>query len=122
MIIKLISHSKCYVFNQTRVTLFGDGRLRSTILFIKGAGGEPRRTGDGRGTRDRKRKGGKWDLYDGGKQKRNSKRQLSLFVTAYHPVKEMNPTTFLDFHLPSPRLKAKFYLQENSKNKNSYLG
>ena len=35
MIIKLISHSKCYVFNQTRVTLFGDGRLRSTILFIK---------------------------------------------------------------------------------------
>ena len=38
MIIKLISHSKCYVFNQTRVTLFGDSRLRSTILFIKGGG------------------------------------------------------------------------------------
>ena len=38
MIIKLISHSKCYVFNQTRVTLFGDSRLRSAILFIKGGG------------------------------------------------------------------------------------
>ena len=91
-----------FLSKQTRVTLFREGRLRSTILFIKGGGqggGEPRRTGDGRGMRDRKRKGGKWDLYGGGKQKRNSKRQLSLFVTAYHPVKEMNPTTFLDFHL-----------------------
>ena len=27
------------------------------------------------------------------------KGKLSLFVTAYHPVKETNPTTFLDFHL-----------------------
>ena len=35
-----------------------------------------------RGTRDERRKGGKRDLYDGGK--------LSLFVTAYHPVKPNN--------------------------------
>ena len=27
------------------------------------------------------------------------KGKLSLIVTAYHPVKETNPTTFLDFHL-----------------------
>ena len=27
------------------------------------------------------------------------KGKLLLFVTAYHPVKETNPTTFLDFHL-----------------------
>ena len=27
------------------------------------------------------------------------KGKLSLFGTAYHPVKEKNPTTFLDFHL-----------------------
>ena len=49
MIIKLISHSKCYVFNQTRVTLFGDSRLRSTILFIKGGGqgGSPGEQGTG---------------------------------------------------------------------------
>ena len=27
------------------------------------------------------------------------KGKLSLIVTAHHPVKETNPTTFLDFHL-----------------------
>ena len=27
------------------------------------------------------------------------KGKLSLFVTGYHPVKETNPTTFLDYHL-----------------------
>ena len=27
------------------------------------------------------------------------KDKLSLFVTAYHPVKETNPTKFLDFYL-----------------------
>ena len=27
------------------------------------------------------------------------KGKLSLFITGYHPVKETNPTTFLDFHL-----------------------
>ena len=26
------------------------------------------------------------------------KGKLSLIVTAHHPVKETNPTTFLDFH------------------------
>ena len=39
------------------------------------------------------------------------------FVTAYHPVKETNPTTFLDFHLTSPRLKAKFYMLKDKKRK-----
>ena len=29
------------------------------------------------------------------------KGKLSLIVTAHHPVKETNPTTFLDFHLTS---------------------
>ena len=87
-----------FLSKQTQVTL-GQIKINNPVNKGRGAGGEPRRTGDGRGMRDRKRKGGKWDLYDGGKQKRNSKRQLSLFVTAYHPVKEMNPTTFLDFHL-----------------------
>ena len=33
----------------------------------------------------------------GGKE--NQKGKLSLFVTAYHPVKETNQTTFLDSHL-----------------------
>ena len=54
--------------------------------------GEVRETG-------KERAGSGISMIYGGKQKRNSKRQLSLFVTAYHPVKEMNPTTFLDFHL-----------------------
>ena len=50
------------------------------------------------------------------------KGKLSLFVTAYHPVKETNPTTFLDFHLTSRRRKAKFYMREKSKTENSYSG
>ena len=41
------------------------------------------------------------------------------FVTAYHPVKETNPTTSI---WRSPRLKAKFYMGEKSKNENSYSG
>ena len=37
-------------------------------------------------------------------------------------VKETNPTTFLDFHLSFPRLKAKFYTREKSKNENKCSG
>ena len=104
----------------------------------RGAGARENRggtgTGDGRG------KGRKRDLYDGGKLEKNSKTlaspadilrrvsrclrgrlqkgKLSLFVTAYHPVKETNPTTFLDFHLMSPRLKPNFYMEEKAKDEN----
>ena len=62
-------------------------------------GREPGRTGGGRGTGDGRRKGGKRDLYDGGKRERNSKRQAFVICYCLHPVKETNPTTFLDFHL-----------------------
>ena len=34
-----------------------------------------------------------------GSSREIQKGKLLLFVTAHHPVKEMNPTTFLDFHL-----------------------
>ena len=34
----------------------------------------------------------------GTRGREGQKGKLSLFVTAYHPVKETNPTTFLDFH------------------------
>ena len=71
--------------------------------------------GGGRSTGDGSRKGGNQDLYNGGKQERNSKGKLSLFVSAYHPVKETNPTTFLDIHLTSPRLKAKFYAKRQKR-------
>ena len=64
-----------------------------------GTGGEPGRTGGRRGMGDGRRKGGKWDLYDGGKRERNSKRQAFVICYCLHPVKEMDPTTFLDFHL-----------------------
>ena len=33
------------------------------------------------------------------KKAKFSKSKLSLFVDAYHPVKETTPTTFFDFHL-----------------------
>ena len=65
-----------------------------------GAGGrESGRTGGGRGTGDERRKGGRWDLYDGGKRERNSKSQAFFICYCLLPVKETNPTTFLDFHL-----------------------
>ena len=38
------------------------------------------------------------------------KGKLLLFVTAYHPVKETNPTTFLDFHLTFSEALSKIYV------------
>ena len=43
------------------------------------------------------------------------KGKLSLFVTAYHPIKETNPTTFLDSYLALSEARK-------VKNENSYLG
>ena len=37
-------------------------------------------------------------------------------------VKETNLTTFIDFHFTFPRLKAKFYTREKSKNENPCSG
>ena len=55
----------------------------------RGTGGrEPGRTGGGRGTGDGRRKGGRQDLYDGGKRERNSKGKLLFFVTAYFQSKK----------------------------------
>ena len=49
--------------------------MYSVTVKWRGTGGrEPGRTGGGRGTGDGRRKGGKRDLYDGGKRERNSKR------------------------------------------------
>ena len=89
----------------------------------RGSGGwDPRRTGSGRSMGDRRRKGGRWDLYDGGKWERNSKRQAFAICYCLLPVKETNPRTFLDFHLTCSELTAKFYTREMSKNENLCLG
>ena len=61
----------------------------------KTGGREPGRTGGGRGTGDGGRKGGRRDLYDGGKRERKSS---FFFCYCLLPVKETNPTTFVDFH------------------------
>ena len=63
----------------------------------RGAEAQENRGGRGRG--DGRRKGGRRDLYDGGKQERNSKRQAFVFCYCLLPVKKTNPITFLDFHL-----------------------
>ena len=58
----------------------------------EGQGGwEPGKTGVGRA----------WETGEkrAGRGREIKKGKLSLFVTAYHPVQETNPTTFLDFHL-----------------------
>ena len=44
--------------------------------------------------------------------------KLSLIVTAHHPVKETNPTTFLDFHLTfSEALNQNFNARKVKKRK-----
>ena len=46
------------------------------------------------------------------------KGKLSLIVTAHHPVKETNPTTFLDFHLTfSEALNQNFNARKVKKRK-----
>ena len=50
--------------------------------------------GGRRGTGDKRRKGGKLDLYDGGKRDR----QAFVICNCLHPVKETKLTKFLDSH------------------------
>ena len=97
-----------------------------------GTGGrEPGRTGGGRGTGDGRRKGGKRDLYDGGKRERNSKRQAFVICYCLHPVKGTNPTTFLDSHLTfseawskilyARRVKKRKFVHGMKKNQHCFL-
>ena len=65
--------------------------VSSEISGVGDRGREPGILWGWRGTGDGRRKGGK--------RERIQKGKLSLFVTAYHPVKETYPTTFFDFHL-----------------------
>ena len=56
-----------------------------------GTGGrEPGRTGGGRGTGGGRRKGGRRDLYDGGKRERNSKSQ-AVFLLLLTPSQRNEP-------------------------------
>ena len=94
-----------------------NNKTNEQSAFESGGGGgtggrEPGRTGGGRGTGDGRRKGGRRDLYDGGKRERNSKRQS----------KKRTQQRFLTSILRFPRLKAKFYKREKSKNENPCSG
>ena len=82
-----------FVFNYLGVDNAGqtaDNKHTGSMIFpffslasrVEGdRGADPGRTGGGRGIGDGRRKGGKRDLYDGGKRERNSKRQA--FVNCY---------------------------------------
>ena len=63
--------------------------VRRRNLVEGDRGWEPGRTGGGRGTGDGRRKGAR-EIQKG---------KRSLFITAYHPVKNTNPATFFDCHL-----------------------
>ena len=45
-----------------------------------------------------------------GSRREFQKGKLLLFVTAYHPVKETDPTTFLDFHSTFSEALSKIYM------------
>ena len=89
----------------------------------RGTGGrEPGRTGGGRGTGDGRRKGGRQDLYDGGKRERNSKRQAFAICYCLLPVKEINLRTFLDFHLTFSEAYSKILFTRKVKKRKFVLG
>ena len=60
---------------------------------------EPGRTGGGRGRETGEERAGSGISMMAGSGREIPKGKLSLIVTAHHPVKETNPTKFLDFHL-----------------------
>ena len=62
-------------------------------------GREPRKTGGRRVQESGEERVGSGISTMAGSRRELQKGKLSLLVTAYHPVKETNPTTFLDFHL-----------------------
>ena len=62
-------------------------------------GREPGRTGGGRVRETGEERAGSGISTMAVSGREIQKGKLSLFVNAYHPVKETNPTTFLDFHL-----------------------
>ena len=61
---------------------------------------------------------GSWISMMAGSGREIPKGKLSLIVTAHHPVKETNPTTFLDFHLTfSEALNQNFNARKVKKRK-----
>ena len=86
------------------------------------AGREPGGKGGGKGTEDGRRKGGRRDLYDGGKRERNSKRQAFSFCYCLLPVKETNPRTFLDFHSTFSEAYSKILYTRKVKKRKFVLG
>ena len=77
-------------------------KINSVECFEKwgGTGGGSQGKQGAGGYRSREKKGreaGSLRWQEAGENFQKGK--LSLLVTAYHPVKETNPTTFLDFHL-----------------------
>ena len=63
------------------------------------SGQEPKKTGGRRVQESGEERAGSGISTMAGNRRELQKGKLSLLVTAYHPVKETNPTTFLDFHL-----------------------
>ena len=96
----------------------------SALLHFRGGGqgvGSPgRRTGrGGGGVREMgEEREGSGISTMAGSGRGNQKGKLSLIVTAHHPVKETNPTTFLDFHLTfSEALNQNFKARKVNKRK-----
>ena len=84
-------------------------RATRSVIVFKTASKEPGR-----------RKGGKGDLYDGGKRGRNLKRQV--FVICYWLSSSQKKQTQKRPFNVLRGLKQKFYMREKSKNESSYSG
>ena len=100
-------------------------RIRCGMFVIRdfkkwrGTGGrEPGRTGAGGVRETGEERAGSGISMMAGSGREIPKGKLSLIVTAHHPVKETNPTTFLDFHLTfSEALNQNFNARKVKKRK-----
>ena len=95
--------------------------LRYVKVEWRGTGWrEPGRTGGGGGTGEERAGGGISTMAGSGRE--IQKVNLFLFVTAYFQSKKRTQQRFLIFIQRFPRLTAKFYTREKSKNENSCSG
>ena len=75
--------------------------FESSAAFTSGGGqggGSPGEQGAGGVRETGEERAGRGISMMAGSGREIPKGKLSLIVTAHHPVKETNPTTFLDFH------------------------
>ena len=93
-----------------------------TVGGGRGAGTRKIRGREGYGRREKKGREAGSGKREAGSGREFQKGKLSIFVTAYHPVKETNLTTFFDFHLTFSGAESKILHARKVKKRKFVLG